>query len=48
MPEPRLLSRAIFIIDASDIIRYVEYVPETGRHPDYDKVIVALEKTVKR
>jgi thiol peroxidase len=48
MPEPRLLSRAIFIIDASDIIRYIEYVPETGRHPDYDEAIVALEKTLRR
>src|SRR4030043_101929 len=30
----RLLSRAIFIIDRDDTVRYVEYVPEVTQHPD--------------
>lgn len=42
--ELRLLSRAIFIIDRTDTIRYVEYVPEVTQHPDYDKAIDALRK----
>lgn len=42
----RLLSRAIFIIDRNDIVRYVEYVPEVGQPPDYDKAIEALKKVV--
>ena len=44
--ELRLLSRAIFIIDRNDIVRYVEYVPEVSQHPDYDKAIEALKKIV--
>ena len=41
----RLLSRAIFIIDTNNYIRYVEYIPDTSHQPDYDKAIDAL-KTV--
>ncbi len=44
--ELRLLSRAIFIIDQNDIVRYVEYVPEVTQHPDYDKAIEALKNLV--
>jgi thiol peroxidase len=40
----RLSSRAIFIIDRNDTVRYVEYVPEATHHPDYDKAIAALGK----
>ena len=42
----RLLSRAIFIIDRNDIIRYVEYVPEVAQPPDYDRALEALHKVV--
>lgn len=41
--ELRLHSRAIFIIDKTDIIRYVEYVKEVASHPDYDMAIKALK-----
>jgi thiol peroxidase len=41
--ELRLLSRAIFIIDRDDIVRYVEYVPEVSQHPNYDKALEALK-----
>ena len=44
--ELRLLSRAIFIIDRDDTIRYVEYVPEVSSPPDYDRAIEALKKIV--
>jgi len=44
--ELRLLSRAIFIIDRDDVVRYVEYVPEVARPPDYDKAIEVLKKVV--
>lgn len=40
--ELRLLSRAIFIIDQDDTVRYVDYVPEVTEHPDYDKAVEAL------
>ena len=42
--ELRLLSRAIFIIDRDDTVRYVEYVPEVTEHPDYEKAIESLNK----
>ena len=44
----RLLSRAIFIIDRDDIVRYVEYVPEVARHPDYDRAIQALSSLLRQ
>jgi thiol peroxidase len=44
--ELRLLSRAIFIIDREDIVRYAEYVPEVTQHPDYDKAIEALKNVI--
>lgn len=42
--ELRLHSRAIFIVDADDIVRYVEYLPEVAQAPDYDKAIAALKE----
>jgi thioredoxin-dependent peroxiredoxin len=41
--ELRLLSRAIFIVDANDTISYVEYVPEVANHPNYDAALNALK-----
>ncbi|PSR36391.1 MAG: thiol peroxidase, partial [Sulfobacillus thermosulfidooxidans] len=41
--ELGLLSRAVFIIDPQGILRYVEYVPEVGMHPDYDKAFAAIQ-----
>jgi thioredoxin-dependent peroxiredoxin len=42
----RLLSRAIFIIDKADIVRYVEYVGEMTSQPDYASAIAELKKLV--
>lgn len=36
LKELRKDQRAILVIDENDIVRYVEYVPETGHHIDYD------------
>ena len=44
----RLLSRAVFLIDRDDTVRYVQYVPEVAQHPDYDKAIEALSKLVRK
>ena len=38
----RLLTRAIFVIDADNKVTYVEYVPEVTDHPDYEKALEAL------
>ncbi len=41
--ELRLLSRAVFVVDAEGVVRYVEYVPEIAQHPDYDSALNALK-----
>lgn len=40
--ELRLLSRAVFIVDRDDIVRYVEYVKEITQHPEYDSALETL------
>jgi thiol peroxidase len=35
----RIESRAIFVLDRDNVIRYVEYVKETGQHPDYQPAL---------
>lgn len=39
--ELRILSRAIFVVDKNNVIRYVEYVGEVSQHPNYDAAIAA-------
>lgn len=39
--ELLLLSRCIFVIDADDIIRYIQQVPEVTHEPDYAAVLDA-------
>jgi thioredoxin-dependent peroxiredoxin len=41
--ELRIDSRAIFVVDGSDTIRYVEYVKEVGDHPNYDAALAATK-----
>lgn len=45
--ELRLLARAVFVIDAEGIVRYVEYVPESTNHPNYEAAIAAVKKLTK-
>ena len=42
----RILSRAIFVVDKSNTIRYVEYVKEVGEHPNYDAALAAAKSAV--
>ena len=44
--EVRVEQRAVFIVDADDTIRYVEYVPEIAQHPDYEAALAALKEVV--
>ena len=41
--ELHLSSRAIFVVDDKDVVRYVEYVPEVTTHPDYDRALSAVK-----
>jgi thiol peroxidase len=42
----RLDQRAVFVVDQNDTIRYTEYVPVGGQHPDYEAALAALRKVV--
>ena len=37
----RILSRAIFVVDNSNVVRYVEYVKEVGDFPNYEAALAA-------
>ena len=41
--ESRIMSRAIFVIDKSNVICHVEYVKEMGEHPNYDAALAAAK-----
>jgi thiol peroxidase len=42
--ELRIESRAIFVVDKENKVRYVEYVKEVGEHPDYDAVLKVVNE----
>lgn len=42
----RILSRAIFVVDKNNVIRYVEYVKEVGEHPSYEAALAAARSAV--
>jgi thiol peroxidase len=42
LPIP-LLARAIFVVDPSDTIKYVEIVPEIATEPNYDAALSAIQ-----
>ncbi|MDP9356936.1 MAG: thiol peroxidase [Chloroflexota bacterium] len=42
--EWRLLQRAVFVIDRTDRIAYVEYVADQMREPDYDAAVDAARR----
>ncbi len=44
--ELNLLTRAIFVVDKDDTVRYVQYVKEVSQHPDYDAALTALRGLV--
>lgn len=41
--ELRIMSRAIFVVGPDDKLKYVEYVPEVGTHPNYEAVLAAAK-----
>ncbi len=44
IPDLRIESRAIFVLDSQNTVRYVEYVHEVGDHPDYDAALSAARE----
>jgi thiol peroxidase len=43
IPDLRIESRAIFVVDADNRIRYVEYVKEVSNHPNYEAALEAAK-----
>ena len=43
IPELRLECRALFVLDADNKLRYVEYVPEIAEHPNYDAALACAK-----
>jgi thiol peroxidase len=41
--EVMLHSRAVFVIDKNDMIRYAEYVKEVGDQPDFEAALAAAQ-----
>ncbi len=41
--ELRLLSRAVFIVDKNEIVKYAEYISEVTSHPNYDAALSVLK-----
>jgi len=45
-PMKGLSARAVFVVDAQNVIQYVELVPEIAQEPDYDQVMAAIDKLI--
>ena len=41
--ELKLLARAVFVVDAANVLRYVQIVPEVTSEPDYAAVLAAVK-----
>jgi thiol peroxidase len=46
--ELRIESRAIFVLDKSNTVRYVEYVKEVADHPNYEAALGAVHNAMAR
>jgi thiol peroxidase len=44
--ELKLLSRSVFVVDANDVVRYVQHVGEVAEEPNYDDVLDAVKGLV--
>ncbi|MGH9939506.1 MAG: thiol peroxidase [Blastocatellia bacterium] len=42
-PLDRLHARAVFVIDANNKVKYAEYIPDIGEHPNYEAVLAAAQ-----
>jgi thiol peroxidase len=47
IPELRIESRAVFVVDGNNKITYAQYVPEVADHPNYDAALSAAKAAAK-
>ncbi|MBV9301396.1 MAG: thiol peroxidase [Acidobacteriaceae bacterium] len=48
IPDLRIESRAIFVLDGENRLRHVEYVKEVGDHPNYEAALTAARTAVEQ
>src|SRR5437868_6899609 len=48
IPDVRIESRAIFVLDGDNKLRHVEYVKEVGEHPNYEAALEAATAATQR
>jgi thiol peroxidase len=48
IPDLRIESRAIFVVDKDNTLRHVEYVKEVGEHPNYEAALAAARSAVEQ
>ncbi len=48
IPDMRIESRAIFVIDANNDLKHVEYVPEVASHPNYEAALAAAREALRK
>lgn len=46
LDEPRILRRAMFVVDSTNIVRYADYMQTLADEPDYDAVIQVAKQVV--
>jgi thiol peroxidase len=47
IPDLRIESRAIFVLDGENRLRHVEYVKEVGEYPNYESALSAAQAAVE-
>ncbi|MFN8469760.1 MAG: thiol peroxidase [Caldilineaceae bacterium] len=47
IPDVGVDQRSVFVVDPADTVRYVEYVPVFGQHPDYDAALAAVRSLLQ-
>jgi thioredoxin-dependent peroxiredoxin len=48
IPDLRIESRAIFVLDRANRLRHVEYVKDVGDHPNYEAALSAARAAVEQ
>lgn len=46
VPDLGANQRALMVVDADDTVRYVEYVPGIGQHPNYEAALAAVREVL--
>jgi len=45
-PLAGLAARAVFVLDKSNVVRYVELVPEIASEPNYEVILAEAQKLI--